>query len=84
MPHALSISVPDEVFAHLSEIAVQRGETPEALAEEIVSQSVRELDTDPLLRWLGAFESGVADAAECHDEYLGRALLDEMRGDPRT
>ena len=24
MPHALSINVPDEVFAHLSEIAIQR------------------------------------------------------------
>ena len=24
---------------------------------------------------------GVADAAERHDEYLGRALHDEMRGD---
>jgi predicted transcriptional regulator len=82
MPQALLIDVPDEVFAHLRSIADQRGQTPEALAVEIVSRNIRQFEDDPLLRWLGAFESGVPDAAENHDAYLGHALSDEMKGDP--
>ena len=33
-----------------------------------------------LLRWVGAFESSVPDAAQRHDDYLGQALYEELKG----
>ena len=37
-------------------------------------------EDDPLLKLIGAFDSGPSDAAERHDDYIGEALAKEMRG----
>jgi len=37
-------------------------------------------ESDPFLKWIGAFESDVPDAAERHDHYLGEALYKELKG----
>jgi hypothetical protein len=79
--HPLTIDVPDDVFANLSKLALQQGKPPEVLAQELVSKAIEELEEDPLLKWIGAFESNVPDAAERHDHYIGQALYRELCGD---
>ena len=37
--------------------------------------------TDPLLRLAGTLECEVTDIGERHDDYIGDALLTELRGD---
>jgi hypothetical protein len=82
MSHPLTIDVPEEVFSHLNKLALQRGKTPEILAQELVSTAVQELEEDPLLRWAGAIDSEISDVAERHDYYIGQALYRELRGNP--
>lgn len=36
---------------------------------------------DPLEKFIGAFNSNMPGWSERHDEYLGEALMREMRGD---
>jgi len=81
MSHPLTIDVPDDVFLNLSKLALQQGKPPEDLARELVSKAIQELVEDPLLKWIGTFESDVSDAAERHDEYIGQALYRELHGD---
>jgi hypothetical protein len=79
MAHALTIELSEDVFRTLQTRAAQQGQTPETLAAECVAKSVRAPADDPLLKWAGAFESEVPDAAERHDYYLGEALHKELR-----
>lgn len=81
MPATLTILVPDDLLARLQEQAAREGKTPEAVAAETLARVLPgPEEDDPLLKWIGAFESDVPDAAERHDEYLGRAIYDEMTG----
>ena len=83
MPHQLSLSIPDEVYEPLQRRAEAKAQTVEALAGECLARAAEEDDPRPgagLRRWAGAFASGVTDAGERHDEYLGQALYDEMTG----
>ena len=80
MSHPLAIDVPEEVFSYLNKLALQQGKTPEALAQELVSTAVKELEEDPLLRWAGVIDSEISDVAERHDYYIGEALYRERTG----
>ena len=84
MSHPLTIDVPDDVFVNLSKLALQQGKSPEDLARELVSRATQELEEDPLLKWIGAFESNVPDAAVHHDHYIGEALFRELREEPEV
>jgi len=81
MPHALTIDVPEEVFLSLEKLASREGKTPEVIAQVLLARAVQDQGSDPVLGWIGAFESHVPDAAERHDFYLGEALANE--GDSR-
>ena len=78
MPATLTIVVSDEVLEHLRQQSAGAGKTPESLAAEYLAGMLRKSRTDPLMRWAGAFESAVPDAAERHDHYLGEALNEEL------
>ena len=80
MSHPLSIDLPEDVFSNLSKLAHEQGRTPEAVAQELISRGVQQPESDPFLKWIGAFESDVPDAAERHDPYLGEALYKELKG----
>ncbi len=87
MSATLTIEVPDDLFERLRRESSREGTTPEALAAQYLEDSVAkgsagrpEADRDPLLKWIGAVDSDVPDAAERHDDYLGRSLSDELRG----
>ena len=78
----LTIQIPEAVFHCLQERAKQLGKTPEVVAAEcIVRDIVPPVDDDPLMKWMGAIDSGPGDAAERHDYYIGEALAKEMRGE---
>jgi hypothetical protein len=76
----LTIQIPEAVFQCLQERAKLLGKTPEVVAAECIAQSVGPADDDPLMKLFGSIDSGLGDVAERHDEYLGQALADEMRG----
>lgn len=82
MAHQLSLLIPDEVYEPLLRQAQSKDQTVETLAGECLARAA-EGDPRPgerLRRWAGAFASGVSDAGERHDEYIGQALYDELKG----
>lgn len=84
MPSVLSVPVSEELLARLQRRAAEQGITPEAVAAADLEREAPKSETDPLLKWAGAFASDVPDAAERHHEYLGQALYDEMTGREET
>ena len=74
----LTISLPDDVLRRLSEKAKAEHKTPESMVVEQVSRLVSKSDTDALMKLAGFVASKMPDVAEKHDEYLGRALADEL------
>jgi hypothetical protein len=83
MAHTLTIDLPETVYDALEKWAAQHATSPEALARDLVARQVIELENDPLMRWAGSIDSEIADVAERHDEYLGQALHQEARDEPR-
>ncbi len=80
MSQTLQVEISDEAYLHLSRLARNEGKTPAELSAEIVNRNVAHLLHDPLDEFIGKFNSGVSDAAENHDCYIGEALSKEMRG----
>lgn len=81
MSHQLTIEVADDVYQPLVKQALEEGRTPESKAAELVARAVTPVVTGVGIRkWIGAFESNFPDAAERHDDYIGQALDDELRG----
>ena len=74
MAATLTIQVPDQLFQQLERESREQGKTPQALAVEYLARGLSSPGDDRLLRWVGAFESSVPDAAERHHEYLGKSL----------
>jgi hypothetical protein len=83
MSRPLSIDMPEDQFSTLSRLALQQGKSPEQLAQEVLSRGIQELESDRLLKWLGAIESDTPDAAERHDHYIGEELYRELKDEPR-
>ncbi len=83
MMHQITLVIPDEVYQPLLRKAQETGQPLEAVANACLAHA---LNPKPgwgrLRRWAGAFASGVPDAGLRHDEYLGHALLEELRGKP--
>ena len=76
--------VPDEIYTEIASYAAQRGQTPDALLIELVTEGVEQLKQeastapvydathDPLAPFIGAFDSGDDDPGwiERHDVYF--------------
>lgn len=80
MASILAVPVSQELLARLTQRAAEQGTTPEAIAAADLEQEVASPDADPLLACIGMVASDAPDAAERHDEYLGRGILAEMNG----
>lgn len=79
MTHTITIQLPDEVYLPLAERAQQSGQSVEALAKNVIASAVSPASHAERKRdWIGAWASNVVDAGERHDEYLGKALFDEL------
>ena len=82
MAHQLSLSIPDEIYEPLLRRARAADQTLEAVACEVLARAI-DVDAQPgsrLRRWAGAFASGVGDVGDRHDDYIGQALYDELKG----
>ena len=81
MSHQITLNLSDEVYQPLLENAQRAGQSVEAVAQDCLANVFRaKAGYGRLRRWAGAFASDVTDAGLRHDEYLGQALLDELRG----
>jgi hypothetical protein len=77
--HQLTLEVPEEVYRPLLERARATGQTVEDVARACLADSVQKAAPgSPLRKWAGSWASNVPDAGVRHDEYLGRALHDEL------
>ncbi len=72
--HTLTLQLPDEIFEPLMLQAQRSGITPEAVVTDWVASAVIPSPEDSLLKLISSVESDISDAAERHDEYLGKAL----------
>jgi len=82
MPTIVSIPLSDAVMARLQEKAARVGASLEAIAaEEMEKAVVKPRKGDDLRMWAGSSNSGLTDVSERHHEYLGRAIMDELRGE---
>lgn len=82
--HHLTLQVPEAVYQTLSAQAHRQGRSVEDWLSAALARAAGSYDEDRLMRWSGALTSGVADAAEQHDRYLGQALLRELNGTPNA
>jgi hypothetical protein len=81
MVHRLTLEIPDEVYQPLWQKAQATGQTVEAVVQSCLAESLRTGEPGSrLLRWAGAFDSGLPDVATRHHDYLGQALYDELQG----
>jgi hypothetical protein len=78
MSAILSIRLSEAAYARLKERAAREGTTPEAVAAAELERDVPKSATDPLMKWAGAIESDVSDAADRHDDYIGDALAKDL------
>ena len=78
MGHTLQLEVPEDVYEPLVKAAEQTGQSPEALATQWLVAATRNLVTDSLEQFIGAFSSNVADWAHEHDKYIGKAVMETM------
>lgn len=81
MPHQVILELPDEVYQPLAHTAEQTGRSVEAVAQAALAESVSIKPGSLLEKWVGFWSSGVPDAGLRHDEYLGKALYEEL-GEP--
>jgi hypothetical protein len=83
MSAILSIRLSEAAFARLQERAAREGTTPEAVAAAELERDLPKSETDPFMKWAGAFQSDVPDAADRHDYYIGQALAEELTDKPK-
>lgn len=84
MATTVQIDISDEHRDRLARLAAARGVSLESVAGRLLADRLRELDDDPLLALSGAIDSDVTDAGVRHDDYIGQALFDELRGRPNA
>jgi hypothetical protein len=80
MRQTLTLELPHETYEALRKVAEGMKRRPEEVAAEWLTAAVQRLTSDPLLQMSGVHASEVTDAGARHDEYIGQALLAELRG----
>jgi hypothetical protein len=77
MGYSLTLELPENVYQSLLKTANQIGQQPEALAVQWLKKITQQQETDPLEKFIGAFNSNIPDWADEHDKYLGQSLLNK-------
>lgn len=89
MVKTFTITVPDDLEQALTAQAERLNKSPEEIVLQLLSQqliallqanSAQSVETDPLLRLIGSLNIDVPDLAENHDDYIGQALNQELKG----
>jgi hypothetical protein len=73
MGHALTLDLPEDVYQGLIQQAEQTGQSPEAVAIQLLATAIQHRGDDPLEQFIGAFRSHASDWADRHDAYLGKS-----------
>ena len=79
MNQILHISIPEKVYLTLERTAKTTQQPLEKVAAEWLEQ-VANASRDPLDEFVGSFASGIKDAADQHDKYLGETLTASLKG----
>ena len=82
MGHKPTLDIPKGVYQSEIEQVDQTGQTPEAVAVQLLATATQHRVDDPLEQFIGAFRSQSADWPDQHDTYLGKAAESSM--DPET
>lgn len=72
MSYHLQITIPDTLYALLTQHAQQTGQPLEMLVTAWLTAAAKQFTRDPLDAFLGAFDSGGSDWADNHAVYLGQ------------
>jgi hypothetical protein len=89
MAKTFTITLPDDLEQALTAQAERLNQSPEEIVLQVISQqlmtllpsnSVPQVETDPLLGLIGSLTIDVPDLAENHDYYIGQALCQELKG----
>jgi hypothetical protein len=84
MRETVALHVPEELYEALQEQATKKGQKPDALAIEWLTEAVQRahvMDTDPLVELFGTLESNANDIAKEHDKHIGETLAGKLRND---
>jgi len=83
MSNTAALEVPQELYEALQAQAQKKGQEPDTLAIEWLTQAIQQasaIEDDPLIQLFGTLESDITDIAEQHDDYIGRELVHKLRG----
>jgi hypothetical protein len=73
--HQLNLQIPDNLYQPLAQVAGRRGQTPEELILNYLTQVVQDQVTDdPIEEFIGAFNSTVPDWLDRHDDYNASSI----------
>ncbi len=73
--HIIELELPEFVHESLTRKAIISGVSTEVLASRLLVAAAKDLNSDPLEKFIGAFDSEGSDWADQHDSYIGRAAL---------
>lgn len=82
MSNTVALEVPQELYEALQAQAQKKGQDPDTLAIEWLTEAIQQasaIEDDPLIQLFGTLESDLTDIAEQHDDYIGRALAHKLR-----
>ncbi len=82
MSETVALHVPEELYEALQQQASKKGQQPETLAIEWLTEAIhhaRGIEIDPLVQLFGTLQAGTNDIAEDHDKYIGQTLADKLR-----
>ncbi len=84
MSRTITLEIPEPTFVVIEEQAQSKGIEPSALVVEWLADAVQRIQSfepDPLDSLIGTIDVSINDLAERHDEYLGKALIEEFQND---
>jgi hypothetical protein len=81
MGHVLTIELPPDAYEALRKMAEDMGQKPEEVAAEWLTLTVQRIANDPLQQLAGTLTCDIPDVGTRHDEFIGQALLRELRGE---
>lgn len=77
MGYSLTLELPETVYQSLIKTATQTGQAPEILAVQWLKKITQQQETDPLEKFIGAFNSNIPYWVDEHEKYLGQSFLDK-------
>lgn len=73
MGHKPTLDIPKGVYQSEIEQVDQTGQTPEAVAVQLLVTAISHRGDHPVEQFIGGFRSEASDWADQHDAYIGKA-----------